>query len=895
MNKDDCLKILKNKKFQWGITIAILLIVLLLSSSIRLSNWDLLNDQTTGQKIPLALDPYYFLRVSETLQKNNGTLPEIDNLKVPGFNIGWTPEIMPRIIVQMWKVSNIFGDYTLREVNVFSPVLFYAIGIILFFFLVYFLTKSKFAGILASTFLAFSSSYLYRTMAGFSDHDSIGMTAFFAMMLSFSFSFKYLSKLKNKGYLKAGLVGVLVGALTALTIASWKGVAVFIFMIIPIAFLLLWLIKLQNKENIFKNAGIIYYLSWIISSVIFSAVLGLKIADVLDRFILSSTGIISVAVLGFIILDRLLIHFEDNIKIKIYNKKYRLAYSGGLLIALSFLLLPLIGKNLFGLLWEILNSLLNPLWISARLTSTVAENAQPYLTNWISSVGNLMFFLFILGIILMSFEFSKRIKSKKNKILMIAGFIALVFGILFSRISPNSILNGSGIFSLSGFIYLGGLIFFLWVFFKIYYSEKIRIPYFMIVLFSWMFITLIAGRSTTRLFFAIAPFMCIIAAYGIITLFRYSKKKGLDDIIKLLIIVFLVVSLVFSCVIINSSFNDVSIQAKYSGPSADIQWQKAMFWVRENTNKNVVFAHWWDYGYWVQTLGERATIADGGHAQGVYDGDHKIGRYVLTTPYPETALSFFKTMDVDYLLIDQTDLGKYPAYSKIGGGEGKEESDRYSAIPVMVADTTQTKETSNGMMIFFKGGMYLFEDIIYKEGEKEIFLPAGKAALAGIIVNLNGNILKQPEAVYIYNNIQTRIPIRYIYFNEELLDFKRGLEVIVDIIPSFDGKSINQMGAVIYLSQKVSKSLFARLFLLNDIFNEYKTLKSVHSEDNPVIASLKNQGVPFEGEFIYYQGFRGPIKIWDVQEIPKEIKIVQEFKEPFNGTFGALDRLKFLD
>jgi len=38
-----------------------------------------------------------------------------------------------------------------------------------------------------------------------------------------------------------------------------------------------------------------------------------------------------------------------------------------------------------------------------------------------------------------------------------------------------------------------------------------------------------------------------------------------------------------------------------------------MSWVRENTNPGEVFVHWWDYGYWVEYLGERPTLADGGH------------------------------------------------------------------------------------------------------------------------------------------------------------------------------------------------------------------------------------------------------------------------------------------
>ena len=69
-----------NKKFQWAATILILLAVLTISSSIRLSNWDLLTDQTTGEKIPLALDPFYFLRVAETLVETDGNLPSSDDM-----------------------------------------------------------------------------------------------------------------------------------------------------------------------------------------------------------------------------------------------------------------------------------------------------------------------------------------------------------------------------------------------------------------------------------------------------------------------------------------------------------------------------------------------------------------------------------------------------------------------------------------------------------------------------------------------------------------------------------------------------------------------------------------------------------------------------------------------
>jgi len=50
-----------------------------------------------------------------------------------------------------------------------------------------------------------------------------------------------------------------------------------------------------------------------------------------------------------------------------------------------------------------------------------------------------------------------------------------------------------------------------------------------------------------------------------------------------------------------------------SGSNLDIStndWPDAMQWLRENTPEDAVIASWWDYGYWISTLGERKTLAD---------------------------------------------------------------------------------------------------------------------------------------------------------------------------------------------------------------------------------------------------------------------------------------------
>ena len=322
------------------------------------------------------------------------------------------------------------------------------------------------------------------------------------------------------------------------------------------------------------------------------------------------------------------------------------------------------------------------------------------------------------------------------------------------------------------------------------------------------------------------------------------------------------------------------IQAKFTGPSANVQWQRAMKWVRENTPQNSIFVHWWDYGYWVEYLGQRPTIADGGHFQGTFR-NHMIGRYVLTTPYPETALSFMKSNNISYLLIDPTDLGKYGAYSFIGSDETQE--DRKSFIPIMLLDETKIYETKNSTIYTYYNAFQLDGDILYKEENSTVFIPKETGGVIGVILEAkNGksnSSFEQPKVVFISNNEQKILPARYLYYKGKMMDFGSGLNITLRIIPRIlnSGKGIKQssIGAIIYLSPKTQNSLFAKLYLMDDPFNEYPTIKLAHSEPDPVVKSLQDLGAEV-GDFIYYNGFRGPIKIWKV-DYPSNIIAHEEF------------------
>ena len=121
-------------------------------------------------------------------------------------------------------------------------------------------------------------------------------------------------------------------------------------------------------------------------------------------------------------------------------------------------------------------------------------------------------------------------------------------------------------------------------------------------LFIFFFIALVGARSAIRLIMVLGPVGAIIASYFVvkIVLEAMKSKEQTRKIIMWIIAGIFIVTILFVFYIYFVSTNQTSKQ--YVPSSYNIQWQKAMGWVRENTPQDAVFGHWWDYGYWVQTL-----------------------------------------------------------------------------------------------------------------------------------------------------------------------------------------------------------------------------------------------------------------------------------------------------
>ena len=441
-------------------------------------------------------------------------------------------------------------------------------------------------------------------------------------------------------------------------------------------------------------------------------------------------------------------------------------------------------------------------------------------------------------------------------------------------------MNGDN--NLSLIVYFGSFIILLGTSLHIYYKyykekkieelKKINTSYFFLLVF--FFISLIGARSAIRLIMVLSPPTAGITGFFIAdAIEKITNKKR--ETIELFFLILGIIVITSSAYAIYVNYNICIATAQNMVPSTYThQWQEAMSWVRENTPENAVFSHWWDYGYWIQTIGNRATILDGGNVYAYWN--HLLGRHVLTGETEQEALEFLYTHNATNLLIDSTEIGKYGAYSSIGSDK---DYDRYSWLGTFILNEKQLVETKNGTIYFFQGGIALDEDYLLKEDEKTTLLPSRNTGVGALLLEREGDSFKQPKAIFVYQGKQANILLRYLYYQGELYDFKQGYEGCLYLIPKVEqegnGMRINNLGSALFLSERNMKALWIRLYLLE----EGEKFRLVHTEQDKFIKSLKENGFNI-GDFVYYNGIRGPIKIWEIN-YPSDIKSKPEYLDTY--------------
>ena len=875
----------------------ILAFITWLALLIRTRNFSGLKDITTGTwTLGPDLDPFLFLRWAEYVAEH-GKLFVIDNMRyVPlGYDVSGEAKLLSYLIEWFYHFLTYLppsiykflpGSPTPAEMTIIYaanlfPVVMFGFTCVAFFILTRKIFYDSFENkrypniiaLISTFFLSVIPSLLPRTIAGIPEKESAG---FFFIFLALYF---FISAFKSKNYKPILIYFFLSGLLTGIMALIWGGVT-FVFMTIGLSVFTAFIFGLFDKKRFYGLT------LWII---IFMA-LGFAFSTRFNLIdVLTSTSTMPIFGSWFFALINLFLYPKIQNITYIKEIKHKWHINGEIFsFIVGVIILIIVAVIIFGIgfftyqISDLYNKLIRPLG-TTRFSLTVAENRQPFFTEWMGEFGPIIknipvfFWLFIIGSVTLFYSLIKFVDKKKKLYLTIIYFISLI-ALIFSRYSPSGQLNG--VSSVSLLLFFGSIIlfFFLGVYILLNYykntnESKSEIDLGIIVLLILFFISILAARSAVRFIMMLVPVSSILASYLVVSSINNAAKQKDETykIISFIIVIILLTASVYS----GSYFYKISYnQANgYIPGYYNFQWQKAMSWVRDNTPQNAVFSHWWDYGYWIQTMGKRATVLDGGNA--IVYWDHLMGREVLTTPNDSTALEFLYTHNATHLLIDSTDIGKYSAFSSIGGDIN---NDRLSYFPTFFIDQKNIQETKDGFIYFYQGQSGLDEDITYEiNGSKEIFPSENSGIVRIILRQKNSGEYMQPSAIFVHSNIkQMEIPLRYLYANNTLYDYKSGINAgvyaIQTVNPVQNNLQIDDKGALFYLSKRTVDSLLVRKYL----FGEEGNFKLVHTEPSLIVSSIKSQGANIN-DIVYFQGnFQGPIKIWEIS-YPSDTKLNPDY------------------
>lgn len=871
------------KNYTWAVFLGLALITYI-SVKIRTSNLSGLKDITTNTwTLGPDLDPFLFLRWAKQIVAE-GSLAAVDTMRYVPLGYETKRELLlhPYMIAWFHKIAVIFGSESVTQSAVIYPAFMFALTVIAFFFLARKIfvnklgkNKANIIGLLSAFFLSVIPALLPRTIAGIPEKES---AAFLFMFLAFYFFLaSWDSKKNSKRYIHAALAG----ASTAAMALIWGGFG-FIFLTLAPTFFFAFLLGKIDKKRLYT------YMIWVLSSFLLMYPFSSRYSpfDVLTSL---QTGI------SVVVLFAVLVHFalydtklKQRLKLEKYNKlpPQIISVIVAITLMLAFTVVFMGPSFISDQAKDVVSKLVRP--AISRLIQTVAESRQPYFNEWSGSFGPFIkgqpvfFWLFFSGSIYLFYAITKVFKAKERLALTTA-YIIFLFALVFSRYAPGSTLNGTNTPSLvvygGGFVILfAAMAYYYYRYYKKEEMGKLReIEFNYMFLFALFLLSIVAARGQVRLIMMLVGPTSMIVSYFVVASFNDARrvKDGVVKIIALALVVLIIIFTIFSGY---GFYNSIKNQAPNHIPNGyTMQWQKAMEWVRDNTPTNAVFGHWWDYGYWLQSIGERATVLDGGNAISYWN--HLMGRYALTGTDNRAALEYLYAHETTHFLIDSTDIGKYNAFATIGSDSNY---DRVSYIPSFSKNGQRTVETKNSTIYYYEGGAGLDENIVYEDNnDTRIFLPAGAAGLGALLIERNdaGEIISNPIGVYVYQGQQYQIPLRYAY-QDELLDFGSGLESGVYIFPrisqSSGGFQVEADGAMFYLSSRVVNTQLARLYLFKE---DNPNFKLVHSQDDLFVEQIKANNPGFPYDIVSYQGTRGPIRIWEIV-YPEDI----EFKEEFLNT-----------
>lgn len=279
-------------------------------------------------------------------------------------------------------------------------------------------------------------------------------------------------------------------------------------------------------------------------------------------------------------------------------------------------------------------------------------------------------------VLLLMYEATEFFRTKRGKTLFMVGFLvtsglALVvlgyYGIIslplakfMSVINPFTRVDMPLIESVqehrpatwAAFYYDFGMLVFLVPLGLIFAYRRLTNQNLMMILFTLT--TLYSAGSMIRLTILTAPAFCILSSLALVEIIkpladivseraftrrrtRFAPRVGRSFGLGFILFLFIIVSYPMLALtgsdrmsrIVHSGYSPVTIASSSVPVRGSLgDWTEALTWMRHNLPDDAVVCSWWDYGYWISSVGGKISLADNGTVNGTQIA--QIGRMFMS-------------------------------------------------------------------------------------------------------------------------------------------------------------------------------------------------------------------------------------------------------------------------
>ncbi|MCL5009413.1 MAG: hypothetical protein M1433_00295 [Candidatus Parvarchaeota archaeon] len=702
----------------------LLILAVIIGISIRMASLPalgatpLIGNNYLGQGGSLTgLDPYIFYVETNHIIAT-GNVPTIEHLEY--LPIGFITRT-DRMLISFFDafmfrfMQPLVPGATSMTWAMLYPVIVAALATILLFLLGLELFDSYSMAALSAFIFPVFQTLLNRTTAGFSTKDAMG---FLFILLTIYFLAKVLRSKDTRSKIVFGFLVAFSVGLTDVT----SGFSKFTEFLVPIVYILMILMNYAKKGDLYSYLPFGLFLGISASYI--------TITSSWTSYILHNIQFYPMILAYVMVLFKLLVYDKHHHKLKIpfVNAGMSVGIYSVIIVGIILAAVGKLGHVLSYVMFEIQYPLglgtVNP------VSLTVAEFGQVTLAGKVCDAGGLLgncgaastisinYLLLMVGGILLMYYLLRRFKHWYIPFLAVLPFIlAMVVGLYTPGSGAYSILL---VFIFGAFIpilhwilhrkeegakrtlspiimmTLISIVLSISFFFSLQTNNYFKYGMFgiaiiLVLTFAFDTIEEDRGGKTTYIimlvFFLLATLFAnlqnqllegngfmgvIVVPFGIVmfvTLFiNYVNRlmKLPKNTFRIVAAVVILIAVAFIAYDLNISLNFSYLASQSSGSGLAI-WGPTLQWLNYSTPVNSSVIAWWDYGYWIEAIGNRTSVADGSNTYGYQS---MIAKYFFESTSPYQYFTYLNYIHrPTYALISGSEVEKFSAISIIAGNE----------------------------------------------------------------------------------------------------------------------------------------------------------------------------------------------------------------------------------